>query len=413
MLANYLKLAWRVLLRRKFFTLVSLFGVALTLVVLTVGAALLDHVFAAHPPESRLDRTLGVFHLRLKGPQAQSTGPPGYRILDREVRTLDGVERVAIFQLQRTAVSYQDGRKIRSWMKRTDGEFWKVLDFRFVEGGPFTTADEANGNHVAVINEASRDRFFGGAPALGRSFELDGQRFRVVGVVEDVPFLRFVPFADVWVPISTQRSTSYRNDINGDYMGLILAHDRSDFPAIQEQYQEHLAHLQFPDPEEFDHAIGGAETFFEAVSRLFMSSDFEESHPGRLLSFFLAAAFLFMVLPAVNLVNLNLSRILERTSEIGVRKAFGGSSMALVGQFVVENLVVTLLGAALGLVLSAGVLRAIEASGVIPYADLTLNLRIFLYGVAAAFAFGLLSGVYPAWRMARLHPVEALRRRSS
>ena len=61
---------------------------------------------------------------------------------------------------------------------------------------------------------------------------------------------------------------------------------------------------------------------------------------------------LFMLLPTLNLVNINLSRILERSSEIGVRKAFGASSRTLVGQFVVENLVLTLIGAAVGLVLS-------------------------------------------------------------
>ncbi len=53
------------------------------------------------------------------------------------------------------------------------------------------------------------------------------------------------------------------------------------------------------------------------------------------------AALLFMLLPTVNLVNLNVSRIMERASEIGVRKAFGASSRTLVGQFVVENLVLT------------------------------------------------------------------------
>ena len=57
-----------------------------------------------------------------------------------------------------------------------------------------------------------------------------------------------------------------------------------------------------------------------------------------------------MLLPAVNLVNLNASRIMERASEIGVRKAFGASSRTLVGQFVVENVVLTLIGAALGFV---------------------------------------------------------------
>ena len=118
---------------------------------------------------------------------------------------------------------------------------------------------------------------------------------------------------------------------------------------------------------------------------------------------------LFSLLPAVNLVNLNMSRIMERASEIGVRKAFGASSRTLVGQFVVENLVLTLIGGAAGFLLSALVLRALNTSGLIPYAHFTINVRVFLYGLGLAVFFGLLSGVYPAWRMSRLHPVQALK----
>jgi putative ABC transport system permease protein len=130
---------------------------------------------------------------------------------------------------------------------------------------------------------------------------------------------------------------------------------------------------------------------------------------GRRLQIVLAiGALLFMLLPALNLINLNTSRILERSSEIGVRKAFGASSRTLVGQFVVENLVLTLVGAGIGLALAAWLLQAINASGVIQYAQLSLNYRIFGWGVLLAMIFGLLSGVYPAWRMSRLHPVQAL-----
>ena len=125
-----------------------------------------------------------------------------------------------------------------------------------------------------------------------------------------------------------------------------------------------------------------------------------------------ALALLFMSLPAINLVNLNLSRILERSGEIGVRKAFGASKRTLVGQFVVESLVLAALGGAVGFLLSALVLRALNAAAVIPYAQLTLNPRVFLWGVVFTAVFGLLSGAYPAWRMSRLHPVEALRGRS-
>jgi putative ABC transport system permease protein len=81
----------------------------------------------------------------------------------------------------------------------------------------------------------------------------------------------------------------------------------------------------------------------------------------------------------------------------------------LVSQFIVENLVLTLIGGAAGFVLSALVLRALTASGLIPYAHFALNYRVFAYGLGLALFFGFLSGVYPAWRMSRLHPVQALK----
>ena len=113
----------------------------------------------------------------------------------------------------------------------------------------------------------------------------------------------------------------------------------------------------------------------------------------------------------VSLVNINSTRILERASEIGVRKAFGGSSRTLVGQFMVENVILTLLGGALGLVLTFLVLQVLGASDIVQYAEFHLNHRIFFYGLVITLVFGLLSGIYPAWRMSRLHIVEALRRR--
>ena len=75
---------------------------------------------------------------------------------------------------------------------------------------------------------------------------------------------------------------------------------------------------------------------------------------------------LFALLPAVNLVNLNMSRIMERASEIGVRKAFGASSRTLVGQFIVENVVLSLVGGGLGFAASVFVLEAVNRSGLVP-----------------------------------------------
>jgi putative ABC transport system permease protein len=100
---------------------------------------------------------------------------------------------------------------------------------------------------------------------------------------------------------------------------------------------------------------------------------------------------------------------MERASEIGVRKAFGASSMTLVGQFIIENVLLTIVGGLIGFVFSYVVLQYFNSTGWITYAQLELNYRVFLYGFIMMIFFGIISGVYPAWRMSRLHPVQALK----
>jgi putative ABC transport system permease protein len=418
MLKNYLKVALKVLGRRKFFTFISLFGISVTLLVLLVATALLDYVFAARTPEVHADRMLGVYRLTMQGKDDTETSQPGYAFLDRYVRPmakLPSVERIALVTEAQTVISYLNGRKIDSAMRRADGEFWRLLAFDFVEGGPFTVADDENGRFVAVINETTRERFFGGRPAVGRTIEADGQRFRVVGVVRDVPVLRYSSSADLWVPVTTAKTSGYKEEWIGDFYALILARSHADLPQLKAEFQSRLreAERHLPDPKTFKTLTAGADTLFEGAARNFLPGRAVENPGARLRAALLALMLAFMLLPTINLVNINLSRILDRASEIGVRRAFGASSRTLVGQFLIENLVLTLIGAGIGLALAAGVLRAFNVSGLIAHTQFQLNFRIFLYGLAIAVFFGLFSGVYPAWRMSKLHPVQALRGRSA
>lgn len=421
-LPQTLKLAARVLLRRKFFTAASLFGVAFTLLVLTVAAAMLDSALAPRAPETRLQRTLTVFSVRLEGgapkdhpdqPTTIYTGFPGYALLAPVLRDLPGAEATSLVRLQHTVVSYVGGRRIESWLKGTDAAYWRILDFDFVEGGPYGEAAARDGQRVAVINETTRRRFFGDAPALGRALEADGQRFTVVGVVRDVPFVRQLGFADVWVPFTTARRSGWQHETRGNFVGMVLARDAAAMPGIRAEVRSRLARFPLAGSE-YDRVVGGADTLFEAYARLLGNGESADPTAAahRVATVLLVLALLFMALPAVNLVNVNLSRILERASEIGVRRAFGAPVSALVLQFLAENLFLTLLGGLLGFVASAAVLGWLNGSGIVPYAEFGLNLRVFLWGLAAALVFGVLSGVYPAWRMARMHPVQALRGRS-
>jgi putative ABC transport system permease protein len=409
-LRHYVKTAFKVFARRKFFTFVSLFGISFTLVVLMVATAMLDHTFAPHAPEVHQDRTVGLFHAQMIGPHNRWSSEPGYRLLDRHLRDLPGAERTSIYSDARTVYSYPGGTRVKSSLKRTDAEFWRILRFEFLEGGPFGDQEVQDARFVAVINAATRERFFGGESAVGRTIEVDAQRFRVVGVVSDVPALRRVPFADVWVPLTTAKTDAYKSEIMGGFYGIVLAKDRAEIPALKAEFRARVRTVELPDARRYEKLFAPLETPFETVARLFLGDRGEEqARPERLIALFAGVALLFMLLPTINLVNLNVSRIMERASEIGVRKAFGASSRTLVGQFVVENVLLTLIGGAIGLGLSVFVLQALGASGVVQYARFGLNLRIFAWALATALFFGVFSGVYPAWRMSRLHPVDALR----
>ncbi len=405
MIRNYLLVAWKVLLRRKFFTFVSLFGITFTIVVLLVVTALLDHIFAPHYPESNLDRTLGVYAVIQQGDESKRTGFAGHTLLERALRPLENVEQTAIIQAQSKVASYQeDGRKLELFIKKTDDGFWRIMTFDFLEGGPFSTSDYEQARPVAVINQSTAVEMFGDRSALGQSIDVDNQQFRVVGVVRDVPFLRALPYSDVWVPLTTNRGEQWRQGLSGSLFGIVLAHDRSDFPRLRREFAGHVAQLEIPD-KQFKTVRAELRTLFE-----FVALDlFEIGDTSRLRMVIAVLALMFMALPAINLINLNLSRIMERLSEIGVRKAFGATSPTLIGQFLVENVVLTLVGGAAGLLFSGLVLSALNRSEFIPSAAFALNFRIFGWGLLLTLVFAVVSGIYPAWRMSRLHPIEALK----
>jgi len=402
------KLALKVLWRRKVFTCISLFGIGFTLVVLMVVAAIIDHLLAPMAPESRLPRILNVAYISLEGDESRSNGGAGYGFLDRYVRDLPGVERMAIVSEPQDVNGFVNGEKILSKLRYADDEYWQVLDFQFVEGAPYGAEDEKGANQVAVITESTRRKYFGDAPALGQMLDAGGTHYRVVGVVRDVPHYRLAATADLWVPVSTNRIPNYREQLRGAFMGLLLARSRRDFPAIRAEFASRLQRVELPS-DQFKVIRGVPMTRFQELARQVVYSEPEKPATVRVSGIIAGGALLFMLLPAINLVNINVSRIFERSSEIGVRKAFGASSAHLVGQFVFENVVLCLVGGSIGLLGAVLVLGWINGSGLIPHADLHLNLRVFGYGFGLAVFFGCFSGAYPAWRMARLHPVAALR----
>ena len=405
-----IQLALKVLARRKAFTAISLFGISLTLAVLMVATAILDHAFKPRAPETRAGRTLYVIRIGQYSEQWGMTSDPGYGFLDQFVRTLPGPEKVSIYSTMQSTAIYHDGGRTDAFLKRTDGNYWQILDYKFLEGGPYTSADDESGRQVAVINEEMREKLFGGKQALGREFQLEGRSFRVVGVVPRAAITQMMAYSQIWVPIGTLKSADFRTEMLGTFHGAVLLRDMRDAEGIRRELESRLPRVPLKNAKEFRVTKAGLDTPFEAVVRMVIGNQrYSRASVSRFIIVLGVLALLFMALPALNLITLNLSRIMERGSEIGVRRAFGAPRGSLVRQFVFENVVMTVIGGAIGFALAAAILPVLNAVFPVPDAQFAINIRVFAWGMLFAVVFGVLSGVYPAWRMSRMNPVNALR----
>ncbi|MES2018838.1 MAG: ABC transporter permease [Pseudomonadota bacterium] len=410
MLKNYLLTAYKVFMRRKLFTAINLLCIVLTLVVLMVVTAMLENAFFPSGVEGKSDRFLQVMVLRMESADGHniSSSPLGYKLIDKYLKPLKSVELVGATVMPSTVSVYKDGRVTELQMRRADANYWKILDFTLLSGRLPTQDDDEHGRLVAVLNQTSARNLFGANEAVGNTVSVGGQHLTVIGVVQDE--LHLNAFADLWAPITSMPSTAYRNEIRGDFIALLLAKSAADIPQIQNEVKLIARTVQLDDPKTYARALFWADKKLDVFARLTIGdADKEDSGAAKLLTVLLTLMLLFMLLPALNLVNLNTGRILERSSEIGVRKAFGATSTQLVWQLITENVLLCLAGGALGLLCATGVLVWLEGSGLIPYMKVHMNFAIMGYGLLITLVFGLLSGALPAWKMSRLDPVHALK----
>jgi putative ABC transport system permease protein len=410
MLRNYLLTAYKVFMRRKLFTAINLMCIVLTLVVLMVLTAMLENAFFPTGVEGKSDRFLQVssVHARSADGRNITTGPLGYKLIDTYLMPMPSVERVAVASRPRKVAIYQEGRITTLEMRLVDANYWKVLDFTLLEGRLPNEDDDAQGRQVAVVNASSAKRLFGSGSVVGRTINASGQALKVIGVVQDEMHLN--AYAELWAPIASSPTTSYKHEMFGNFTALLLARSSNDLDMVRQNVKEVAKTVQFDDARANTRTLFWADDKLDVFARATMwSMEQEDSGARKLLLILGTLMFLFMLLPALNLVNLNTGRIVERSSEIGVRKAFGATSAQLVGQLVVENLLLCLAGGIIGLACAQAVLMWIAYSGVIPYLRLSINLPVMAYGFIITVVFGLLSGVLPAWKMSRLDPVHALK----
>lgn len=408
MLKNYFQIACKVYMRRKLFTAINLLCIVLTMVVLLTVTAILQTTFYPTGVEGKSERFLQITTITQASNNNTSRSPLGYKTIDQYLRKMKTVEKVAAVTGPESVSVYQKDSVNEIMMRRADAEYWQILDFKLLSGRVPSEDDVRQGRFVAVVNENTAKKLFGTESAVGKKINTGGQQFEIIGVVEDVIHLN--AYADMWVPVTTFPSSQYREQYTGDFTALLMGKSAADLPLIKDELLQIVKQVNADEPNHWDHTYMWADGKLDFFARGILNNDeVAGSGAAQLLAGIVFAMLLFMLLPALNLINLNSGRIMERAAEIGVRKAFGASNSELVKQFVMENILLCLFGGALGLIFTKLTLIWLSNVNLVPYMKVDLSFAVFAYGFVIAIVFGVLSGVIPAWKMSRLDPVLALK----
>jgi putative ABC transport system permease protein len=402
---------------------VNLFGAAVTMLVLVVGFALLESFLSPSGAQQRQSQILTVSEMMLDGrPVTFLITAPGFNFHRDYIAPLETPDKTSFTLRPLETSSYISGRKVTSQLRPTDAAYWEILDFELIEGRVLAADDVDQGRFVAVINEATANTWFPGESALGKTIIANNDTYEVVGVVVNEPATSMLAYADIWTPLTT--NPSYYNDwSNSNGQSMLYVEDSSKHAAVREELYQAVEEFAFnPNPDVYKSIAVRAWTPLQTLATELIE---EFSSPGfgdfdavaanysthrvpEFLAVASVAVLLFMSLPAINMANLNIGRILERAPEIGLRKSAGASRRVLAGQFIFENVVLSMLGGLIALAL-APILLWLLNDTLITYGQLKLNGPVFVAAFVFVLVFGVLSGAYPAWKMARLEPAAALR----
>ena len=260
-------------------------------------------------------------------------------------------------------------------------------------------ADEENVSFVCIINETAATELVGYADCLGEDIRLNGQRFKVVGVLKDDDnsltsafrsgsLVAYIPYAAL-----TRISTSATKEVTSFY---VSAGENSTVDAARERLTEILKERFDQDEDAF--SVSSQNALESAMSSV-----------TSILAVLLGGiAAISLIVGDIGIMNIMLVTVTERTREIGIRKAIGASRGMILTQFLVEAIVICMLGCALGILGSWGVLRLITT--VVSGLDISFQMSgsVVLIAVLFCFFIGIVFGLYPANKAARMAPIDAL-----
>ena len=415
MLRNYVKIALRTLWRQKGITAINVLGLAAGMAVcLLVGLLFWDQGTHDdfHPDSERLHRVTTTHQGNNPDPYASSPAR-----LAPVLRTgVTGIE--AATRLRRTdrTVS-QDNRGFRAQGLYAEPQFFDLFGFRLEAG---SAAEALSDPYSAVITQDLATRLYGDQNPMGRTFQLtEVGSFTVTGVVNRDAYRSHLDF-DVLYSFATIRQTR-SDEIERDwtqglsyYTYLRLAPGTTpedvgpSLRSIEDQYLPPESAEGTP-PSQFQLQPLSALPLSEALPNEIATGMLPAS-----VGYFLGILAILVLLAAgFNYVNLSTARSLTRAREVGIRKTVGARRRQVMGQFVAEGAVVSLLALGLALVLLQGLVPLYNQLSIHQTLAAQIDVRQgpLVYGVFVLFALavGGLAGLYPAWHLSKFRPAQVLK----
>ena len=270
------------------------------------------------------------------------------------------------------------------------------------EGRFFDSRDERDHAQVALIGQEIRRNLFGYAPAIGRQFKVNDVWLEVIGILGSDPAgganVNGIPggstASEVWIPVSTAIRKFDRDPLDAPIDELLV---RMPPNVSTSETAELIKPL-------LDRLHGGADDYEVVVPEALLE---QSRQTQRIFSIVMGSiASISLLVGGIGIMNIMLASVMERTREIGVRRAIGARPRDILAQFVVESFTISLMGGISGIVIGVVLARLVAAYAGWPTV-ITLSSLVISTGVS--MTVGLVSGIYPARRAAALNPVEALR----
>ncbi|MBN2366064.1 MAG: FtsX-like permease family protein [Calditrichaeota bacterium] len=259
----------------------------------------------------------------------------------------------------------------------------------------FTEMEVYRAHPVCVIGQNVREELFGVQDPLGKRIKINGYSHRIVGVLKEMgSFFGFNLDNQVIIPYTTFQGISHHR------RGITIAF-RTEDPAMLDDLQaeirgeiRRIRKLAPAEPDNF------------AINQQTMLTDFYNNltRTSYLVVFIIGT--ISLIVGGIGIMNIMLVSVTERTKEIGIRKAIGASRKNIIMQFLTESITISSLGGVVGIIfgflIAQFLLQQIKL-------DATVSLTTILIGYGFSAFVGIVSGMYPAYRAAKLHPIDALR----